>query len=109
MGGGGLALATAISSIVQCGLVLWLFELRVGRLDWRALTRSCMQICGATIVMTVTCLSVAQYFPPGPTWIERLLSVGAPVGASLVIYFALAAILGMSEMELLFRWQRGAR
>ncbi len=37
MGGGGLALATAVSSIVQCGLVLWLFELRVGRLDWRTL------------------------------------------------------------------------
>ena len=40
MGGGGLALATAVSSIVQCCLVLWLFEQRVGRLDWRGLIRS---------------------------------------------------------------------
>jgi putative peptidoglycan lipid II flippase len=108
MGGAGLALATAVSSIVQCGLVLWVFELRVGRLDWRDLVRSCLQIGGATLAMTVVCLIVATLCPPGPTGTQRLLSVGAPVAASLAIYFGLARAFGMSEISLLFRWQRTA-
>jgi putative peptidoglycan lipid II flippase len=106
MGGGGLALATAVSSIVQCGLVLWLFGLRVGQLDWRDLLRSCLQIAAVTAAMTIVCVIVAALFPSGPTRLERLLSVGAPVVASLAIYFGLARTLGMREIGLLFRWQR---
>ncbi|HXY35806.1 MAG TPA: murein biosynthesis integral membrane protein MurJ, partial [Planctomycetaceae bacterium] len=106
LGGGGLALATAVSSIVQCGLVLWLFELRVGRLEWRGLRQSCAQIAVATTAMTIVCLLVAMFFPPGPTWSPRLLSVGAPVAASLAVYFGIARAFGMHEIALLFRWQR---
>jgi putative peptidoglycan lipid II flippase len=106
MGGGGLALATAVSSIVQCALVLWLFEFRVGRLDWRSLGQSCLQIGAATFAMTIVCLLVAMLFPPGPSWAQRLLSVGAPVAASLAVYFGLARAFGMDEISLLFRWQR---
>jgi putative peptidoglycan lipid II flippase len=108
MGGGGLALATAISSIVQCGLVLWLFELRVGRLDWRGIIQSCVRIGSATAAMTIVCVLLAISFPPGPTWMHRLLSVGVPMGASLAVYFAIAWALGMSELALLFRWQRAS-
>jgi peptidoglycan biosynthesis protein MviN/MurJ (putative lipid II flippase) len=106
MGGGGLALATAVSSIVQCALVLWLFELRVGRLDWRSLRQSSLRIGAATFAMTLVCLLVAMLFPPGPSWAQRLLSVGAPVAASLAVYFGLARAFGMGEISLLFRWQR---
>jgi putative peptidoglycan lipid II flippase len=108
LGGGGLALATAVSSMVQCGFVLWLFELRVGRLEWRSLLKSCLQIGVATSVMTIVCLVVATVFPPGPAWNERLLSVGAPVAASLAVYFALARAFAMGEISLLFGWQRTA-
>jgi putative peptidoglycan lipid II flippase len=106
MGGGGLALATAVSSIVQCALVLWVFELRVGRLDWRSLRQSCLRISAATLAMTIVCWLVAMLFPPGHTWGQRLLSVCAPVAASLAVYFGLARAIGMSEISLLFRWQR---
>jgi putative peptidoglycan lipid II flippase len=108
MGGGGLALATAVSSIVQCGLVLWLFELRVGRLDWTGLRRSCLQIGAATTAMTIVCLCVAILCPTGPTWVQRLLSVAAPIGASLAVYFGLARAFGMSEIALLLGWHRAA-
>jgi putative flippase GtrA len=86
--------------------VLWLFEVRVGRLEWRSLLKSCLQIGVATTAMTIVCLFVAIVFPPGPTWSERLLSVGAPVAASLAVYFALARAFGMGEIRLLFGWQR---
>jgi hypothetical protein len=88
--------------------VLWLFELRVGRLEWRSLLKSCLQIGVATSVMTIVCLVVATVFPPGPAWNERLLSVGAPVAASLAVYFALARAFAMGEISLLFGWQRTA-
>ena len=105
MGGGGLALATAVSSIVQCCLVLWLFEQRVGRLDWHRLMRSAAQISAATVAMTLVCLLVAIVCPSGHTWSQRLLGVGAPMAASLAVYFGLARALGMSEISLLFRWR----
>jgi putative peptidoglycan lipid II flippase len=108
MGGGGLALATAISSIVQCGLVLWLFELRVGRLDRRGLRRSCLQTGTATVAMTIVCLVVLACCPAGHSWAARLCRVGAPVGASLATYFALARAFRMDEIGLLFRWHRPA-
>ena len=108
MGGGGLALATAVSSIVQCGLVLWVFELRVGRLDWRARRRSCLQTGTATAVMTVVCLIVLACCPMGHSWAARLSRVGAPMAASLATYFALARAFRMDEIGLLFRWHRSA-
>ncbi len=106
MGGGGLALATAVSSIVQCGLVVWLFELRVGRLDWHALRRSCLQTGTATAAMTIVCLLVLSCCPSGHSWAARLCRVGAPMGASLAIYFAIARAFRMDEIGLLFRWHR---
>jgi putative peptidoglycan lipid II flippase len=108
MGGGGLALATAVSSIVQCGLVLWVFELRVGRLDWRALRRSCLQTGTATAAMTIVCLIALSCCPTGHSWAARLCRVGAPVGASLATYFGLARAFHMDEIGLLFRWHRPA-
>lgn len=45
LGGPGLALATAISSALQFALVAWLFQERVGRLDWRDLgARRCRRV-----------------------------------------------------------------
>jgi peptidoglycan/LPS O-acetylase OafA/YrhL len=72
------------------------------------LIRSGAQIAVATTAMTVACLVVALVFPPGQTWSQRLLSVGAPMAASFAVYFGLARAFGMSEISLLFRWQRSA-
>jgi peptidoglycan biosynthesis protein MviN/MurJ (putative lipid II flippase) len=103
LGGPGLALATAISSALQFALVAWLFQERVGRLDWRDLGRSTLQTCAATLAMSIVCVLVARQFPVGHTWGQRLASVFAPIAASLAVYFALARLMGMSEIGLLIR------
>jgi len=108
LGGPGLALATAISSALQFGLVVWLFQQRVGRIDWRDLRRSALQTCAATAAMSLACVVVAERFPPGQSWYPRLTSVLAPMAASLVVYFGLARLMGMSELALLFRADRSA-
>jgi putative peptidoglycan lipid II flippase len=102
-GGPGLALATAVSSAVQFGLVVWLFEQRVGRLDWRDLRRSTLQTCTAAVAMSIVCALVAECLPPGPTWHQRLASVLAPMAAALAVYFGLARVFKMGELPLLFR------
>jgi putative peptidoglycan lipid II flippase len=103
LGGPGLALATAISSALQFGFVAWLFQERVGRLDWRDLWRSTLQTCAATLAMSITCVLVAQQFPTGHSWGQRIASVFAPIAAALAVYFGLARLMGMSEIGLLFR------
>ena len=103
LGGPGLALATAISSALQFGLVAWLFQERVGRLDWRDLWRSTLQTCAATAAMSITCLVVAWQLPAGHTWGQRIASVFAPIMASLAVYFGLARLMRMSEIGLLIQ------
>jgi putative peptidoglycan lipid II flippase len=103
LGGPGLALATAISSALQFGLVAWLFQERVGRLDWRDLGRSTLQTCAATLAMSIICVLVAQQFPAGNSWSQRVASVFAPIAAALAVYFGLARLMRMSELGLLFR------
>ena len=108
MAGPGLALATAVSSALQFGLVVWLFQQRVGRFDWRDLRRSTLQTCVAATAMSLACALVAARFPTGPSWQQRLLSVFVPIVGSLAVYFGVARIFGMSEIALLFRPDRGA-
>lgn len=108
LGGPGLALATAVSSALQFGLVAWLFQQRVGRLDWRDLRRSTLQTCAAAVAMSIVCALVAERFPPGPSWSHRLMSVFVPMAASLAVYFGIARVFGMGELALLFRPSRTA-
>jgi putative peptidoglycan lipid II flippase len=103
LGGPGLALATAVSSALQFGMVAWLFQERVGRIDWRDLRRSALQTCAATAAMSLACVVIAAWIPPGDSWSQRLASVFAPMAASLAVYFGLARLMRMSELALLFR------
>ena len=67
LGGPGLALATAISSAVQFGLVTWLFQQRVGRLNWRDLRRSAYRLVSPLL----PCRSFAHSLPPASPWVPR--------------------------------------
>src|SRR5580704_15901659 len=90
LGGPGLALATAISSALQFGLVVWIFQQRVGRIDWRDLRRSAFQTCCAAVTMSIVCAAVAAFFPTGHAWQQRVSGVFVPMLAALGVYFGLA-------------------
>ena len=103
LGGPGLALATAISSTVQFGLVTWLFQQRVGRLDWHDLRRS-----GATDLsrrrrhvdrLRTRC----RLLPRGSRMAPTTRECPRPDGCGLGVYFGLARAFKMSELALLFR------
>ncbi len=90
LAGSGLALATAVSSALQFGLVIWLFQYRVGRLDWLDLRRCAVKTCACSAAMSIACGLVADWFPAGSSWNQRLLSVFVPMAASLAVYFGAA-------------------
>jgi putative peptidoglycan lipid II flippase len=102
MAGDGLALATATSSAIQFGIAVWLFQNRVGRLNWTRLGRSVVQITAMTMAMAGLCEFVAELFPPARPLTDRVLSVLAPIAASMALYFGVAWLFGLEEARLLF-------
>ena len=103
LGGWGLALATAVASVVQLAGVTWLIQRRVGQIDWRGLSRTGLRTVIATAAMGAVCWGVLWLLPSGAGMSLRLLRVAAPVAASLLAYGGLAWLLGLDELWLLFR------
>jgi putative peptidoglycan lipid II flippase len=103
VGGLGLAMATAISAIVQVMIVTALLQSRIGGLDWQAFRLTLFRAIAATLAMSAVCLGVLNQFEPGESLTQRLLQMLVPLTASMLTYFAVAKILGMTEVWLLFR------
>ncbi len=102
MGGQGLALATAVSAMLQTLLVTWAFQSQAGRLEWRRLGNTILRTGLASLLMAMACAgSLGLLDEIGLA--SRLLNVAVPVGVSLLIYFAAARLLNMPEISMLFR------
>jgi putative peptidoglycan lipid II flippase len=96
----GLAIATAISAAVQVAiLTAGLQRLRTG-LMFRPLLRTLVRSGVATAVMGVCCYgSLLGLRAAGVS--SRLLLAGVPLGVSLVVYVAMAALLKCDELRLI--------
>ena len=103
VGGLGLAMATAISAIVQVMIVTALLQSRIGGLDWQAFRLTLFRAIAATLAMSAVCLGVLNQFEPGESLTQRLLQMLVPLTASMLTYFAVAKILGMTEVWMLLR------
>lgn len=106
LGGEGLALATAISAMLQVVLITWGFQWQVGRLEWRSLLRTIGQSFIASSLMTAACLGSMRILKEGQVS-SRLVSVAIPVGISMLTYFLVARFLKMKELGVLLH--RGKR
>ena len=53
--------------------------------------------------MSAVCLGVLNLFEPGESLTQRLLQMLVPLTASMLTYIAVAKMLGMTEVWLLFR------
>jgi putative peptidoglycan lipid II flippase len=106
LGGQGLATATAFSAIVQVMIVTTLLQSRIGRLDWRAFRDTLFRAIAATLVMSAVCMWTLNQFEPGESMVQRFLQLVVPLTASMLTYFAVAKMLGMTEVWLLFRREK---
>ncbi len=106
LGGRGLAMATAVSAMLQVVVVLWLLQRRIGLFDWQQLATTVMRAGVATVVMSLVCLWLLGQLESDERLSQRLLAVFVPLTVSMAVYFLLARMFGMQELWQLFRAER---
>ncbi len=98
---GGLALATAIASMVNMFLLLFLFRKRMGRIGARKILKSGIKTAFASAVMGVVCYFIAR----GNLWamsghiLQKAGIVFAAIAAGLAVYFIILYLLKSDELS----------
>ncbi len=99
----GLALATAISSTVQCAILYRLLESRTGPAQHRRLLQTLIKTIIATGIMVGVCLvtlhGVSQ-ISWGTPLLRKLLRLLVPMFTGMLVYFSAGAALNVPEMDL---------
>ena len=105
VGGVGLALGTAISTSIQCLVVLWLLQRRIGRIDLASCGSTLARTLIASAVMAAVCIGTLNLFGEESRLLMRALRLLAPVAASLATFWLMSRLLAMREVDLLLRKQ----
>ncbi len=102
---GGLALATALSSFVNLGLLLSSLRRRLGRLGGAPFGPWLVRLGAAAIVMVAVGLVMLHLHDPlmVGSLPRRAIALGVELGASLAVFLAVAAWLGLEEGTSLLR------
>ncbi|MCH8828160.1 MAG: murein biosynthesis integral membrane protein MurJ [Planctomycetes bacterium] len=105
LGGGGLALATAIAALVQLAGLILLIEKRIGRMDWRPLGTTLLKTAAATMVMAAVCAAALQLTaaPPDAEFKQRLWQVLLPLLLSLLAFAGTARLIRLKEFGLILK------
>ena len=102
LGYGGLALGTAIASLINAALLMTLLSRRIGGIDGARVTQTFVKVGAASIVMGVAAY-YAQAWLAGTVGtangVTRAVAVGGGIGAGLLTLAAAAKILRWSEFE----------
>jgi putative peptidoglycan lipid II flippase len=102
---GGIALATAISSFVNLGILLILLLCRIGAIDMTRLIASLWRISAASILMGIGCLWVWGVCQGYSLWIQ----VFVPILCSLIFFIVSAFLLRIPEATTVLMWFRQKR
>jgi putative peptidoglycan lipid II flippase len=103
LGGRGLALGTALSSMAQVAAVTWLLQSRLGRFDWKRIRGTLLKAGFATCVMGAACYALLGLTSSVGGFRGQLLAVFVPLLTSVAIYFLIARLIGLDDVWLLFR------
>lgn len=102
MGHDGLALATTLSSGVNCAVLFVILRRRFGRLGGKEVFSSGLKSLGASAVMGLAVYGIISAFGSGLAGeAQRALLVGACVAAGLAAYIAASRVLGVTELAFL--------
>ncbi|MGQ0637527.1 MAG: murein biosynthesis integral membrane protein MurJ [Planctomycetaceae bacterium] len=105
LGEQGLAYSTAISALVQAAALTWLLQRRLGTFDWPELLRTTGRTLIATAVMAAACLLVKRSLPHSAGLWGSLAALGALLLVGIAVYLAIARLVGLRELRLLFKHQ----
>ena len=100
----GLALATALSAILNMGLLVVFLARRLGAVGWEAILRSHARVLLASVPIVLTCLwiaSLAVWAQPG-AWAAKTVMLIVGIGISVGGYVTVHALLGSDELDFLW-------
>ena len=108
---GGLALANSLASIVNFLLLFIWLRKRIGEIHWAKVLRSLLQVGVASTVMGGAAhwiIGSRSWVGPG-YWGEKILLLGAGIGAGFLIYICISYLLKNGELSFLIGMLRGER
>lgn len=102
LGAGGLALATSISAFFNASWLFYLLRKKMGYIGGKQMVSSAARIGSASLFMGLVCHGLYSYcigrFPENILG-DKLMALGLPLGAGLLVFFVTARIFGLRELE----------
>ncbi len=97
----GLALATAMASMLNGSILVAVLHRRLGRIDWGSIGASAIRVLVACIPVLVICLWVANatIWAQEGEWMMKSVLLVVGIGLSVVGYLGLHVLLGSEELD----------
>jgi putative peptidoglycan lipid II flippase len=97
----GLALATALASMLNGSILVALLHRRLGRIDWSSIGRSALRVLVACIPLVLICLGMAgaRIWTYEGEWLMKSAALVAGIGFSVIGYLGVHILLGSDELE----------
>ena len=101
----GLALATALSAILNMAVLVVLLNRRLGPFDWDTIARSHMRVLLAAVPIVVTCVWIAGLgiWTQPDAWAAKAVMLIVGIGISVAGYVTVHALLHSDELD--FLWE----
>ena len=101
LGAAGLALATALASMLNGSILVGVLHRRLGRVAWEAVLRSVARVLGACIPMVAICLWIAgaSLWTESGGWILKSAILFGGIGLSITAYLGVHLVLGSEELD----------
>src|SRR5690606_13884823 len=102
MGYVGLGVGTAVASLLNAGLLLWLLRRRLGGIEGRRLASAVLRMTVASIGMAACAWGVHGWLAaqwPGDGLLTQVMQVGLAIGAALVVLVGFSRLLRIDEFD----------
>ena len=100
----GLALATAVASMLNGLTLVVVLNRRLGGVDWASVGRTAVRVVGATVPVALACLwiaSLAVWSHQGE-WIAKTVMLFVGIGLSMTGYVGAHALLRSEELDVIW-------
>lgn len=105
----GLALATALSGMLNAGLLVAVLNHRLGGVDWPSIGRSAGRVLVAVVPVVLTCVWVAglEVWSRQDEWVAKGVMLVVGIGLSVTGYVGVHALMRSEELDALFGLVKG--
>jgi putative peptidoglycan lipid II flippase len=102
LGAPGLALATALASMLNGTILVTVLHRRLGAVDWRSVGRSIVRVLLACVPVAIACLWVAgaQIWMHEGQWVVKSIMLFVGIGLSVTGYVGVHALLKSDELDI---------